>query len=99
MGETVGLLGSDGLFFLCGFYFWGENSDAFEAVEGARGKALIVAKPAFPPRAPPFRARSCSRLWGCVELLTGRWMLRYREGEKCNIAAEKIGILNLGYMI
>ena len=67
------------VFFLCGFYFGGENGDAFEAVEGARGKALRVAKPAFPPRAPPFRARSCSRLWGCVELLTGQWMLRYRE--------------------
>ena len=29
------------------------------------GKALGVAKPAFPPRAPPFRARRCYALW-CV---------------------------------
>ena len=42
-------------------------------------KKVMLGKPAFPPRAPPFRARSCSRSWGCVELLTGRWMLRYRE--------------------
>ena len=27
------------------------------------GKALGVTKPAFPPRAPPFRARHCSALW------------------------------------
>ena len=27
------------------------------------GKALGVTKPAFPPRAPPFRARRCSALW------------------------------------
>ena len=27
------------------------------------GKALRVTKPAFPPRAPPFRARRCSALW------------------------------------
>ena len=27
------------------------------------GKALGVTKPAFPPRAPPFRARRCSSLW------------------------------------
>ena len=31
MGETVGLFGSDGLFFLCGFYFGGEKGDAWEA--------------------------------------------------------------------
>ena len=29
------------------------------------GKALGVTKPAFPPRAPPFRARRCYALW-CV---------------------------------
>ena len=28
----------------------------------ARGKALGVTKPVFPPRAPPFRARRCSAL-------------------------------------
>ena len=39
----------------------------------ARGKALKVAKPAFPPRAPPFRARFLERtLW---------WMSRYWEGD------------------
>ena len=30
------------------------------------GKALGVTKPAFPPRAPPFRARRCSALWYAV---------------------------------
>ena len=30
------------------------------------GKALGVTKPAFPPRAPPFRARRCSALWCAV---------------------------------
>mgnify|MGYP004669293909 CR=1 FL=1 len=43
-----------------------------------RGKALKVAKPAFPPRAPPFRARNCCRLWECVKVLAGRWILRCR---------------------
>ena len=42
---------------------------------GTRGKALKVAKPAFPPRAPPFRARSCCRLWNYVKILEGRWIL------------------------
>ena len=42
----------------------------------ARGKALRVAKPAFPPRAPPFRARSCCALWKCEYILVGRWILR-----------------------
>ena len=42
---------------------------------GTRGKALKVAKPVFPPRAPPFRARSCCRLWNYVKILEGRWIL------------------------
>ena len=42
---------------------------------GTRGKALKVAKPAFPPRAPPFQARSCCRLWNYVKILEGRWIL------------------------
>ncbi|RYT38485.1 hypothetical protein EAI83_06005 [Blautia sp. aa_0143] len=42
---------------------------------GTRGKALKVAKPAFPPRAPPFRARSSCRLWEYVKILEGRWIL------------------------
>ena len=45
---------------------------------GTRGKALKVAKPAFPPRAPPFRARSCCRLGECVKVLAGRWILLCR---------------------
>ena len=48
----------------------------------ARGKALRVAKPAFPPRAPPFRARSCCMLWKCEYVLVGRWILRCWQ---CNV--------------
>mgnify|MGYP000661177701 CR=1 FL=1 len=48
----------------------------------ARGKALKVAKPAFPPRAPPFRARSCCMLWKCEYVLVGRWILRCWQ---CNV--------------
>ncbi len=40
----------------------------------SRGKALKVAKPAFPPRAPPFRARElllvvemCARVGGAMD--------------------------------
>lgn len=38
----------------------------------ARGKALRVAKPAFPPRAPPFRARILRRtLWNVLRYWLG----------------------------
>ena len=50
----------------------------FKAEKMRGGKALKVAKPAFPPRAPPFRARSCCRLWECVKVLAGRWILLCR---------------------
>ena len=43
-----------------GFPFLG-NTLAWAGLRG--GKALGVTKPAFPPRAPPFRARRCSALW------------------------------------
>ena len=46
------------------------------------GKALGVTKPAFPPRAPPFRARSCCALWKCEYILVGRWILRCWQ---CNV--------------
>ena len=52
---------------LSGGPFWHEA--------GTTGKALKVAKPAFPPRAPPFRARSCCRLWNYVKILEGWWIL------------------------
>ena len=38
-----------------------EDTLAWAGLRG--GKALGVTKPAFPPRAPPFRARRCSALW------------------------------------
>ena len=45
----------------------------------ARGKALRVAKPAFPPRAPPFRARFFGAyVVVCVTFLVGRWIRQYR---------------------
>ena len=43
-----------------GFPFRGDTL-AWASLRG--GKALGVTKPAFPPRAPPFRARRCSALW------------------------------------
>ena len=43
-----------------GFPFRGDIL-AWASLRG--GKALGVTKPAFPPRAPPFRARRCSALW------------------------------------
>ena len=43
-----------------GFPFLGDTL-AWASLRG--GKALGVTKPAFPPRAPPFRARRCSALW------------------------------------
>ena len=43
-----------------GFPFRGDTL-AWASLRG--GKALEVTKPAFPPRAPPFRARRCSALW------------------------------------
>ena len=43
-----------------GFPFRGDTL-AWASLRG--GKALGVTKPAFPPRAPPFRARHCSALW------------------------------------
>ena len=43
-----------------GFPFLGDTL-AWAGLRG--GKALGVTKPAFPPRAPPFRARRCSALW------------------------------------
>ena len=39
-------------------------------------------KPVFPPRAPPFRARSCCMLWKCEYVLVGRWILRCWQ---CNV--------------
>ena len=42
-----------------GFPFWG----TLWRGQACEGKALGVTKPAFPPRAPPFRARRCSALW------------------------------------
>ena len=42
-----------------GFPFLGDTL-AWASLRG--GKALGVTKPAFPPRAPPFRARRCSAL-------------------------------------
>ena len=36
----------------------------------------------FPPRAPPFRARSCCMLWKCEYVLVGRWILRCWQ---CNV--------------
>ena len=42
-----------------GFPFRGDTL-AWASLRG--GKALGVTKPAFPPRAPPFRARHCSAL-------------------------------------
>ena len=41
------------------------------------GKALGVTKPAFPPRAPPFRARHCSALWYGSSVLVNACMLLY----------------------
>ena len=46
------------------------------------GKHSELAKPAFPPRAPPFRARSCCMLWKCEYVLVGRWILRCWQ---CNV--------------
>ena len=46
-----------------GFPFLGDTL-AWASLRG--GKALGVTKPAFPPRAPPFRARRCSALWYAV---------------------------------
>ena len=43
-----------------GFPFRGDTL-AWASLRG--GKALGVTKPAFPPRAPPFRARRGSALW------------------------------------
>ena len=43
-----------------GFPFRGDTL-AWASLRG--GKALGVTNPAFPPRAPPFRARRCSALW------------------------------------
>ena len=43
-----------------GFPFRGDTL-AWASLRG--GKALGVTKPAFPPRAPPVRARHCSALW------------------------------------
>ena len=45
------------------FLSWGDTL-AWAVLRG--GKALGVTKPAFPPRAPPFRARRCSALWYAV---------------------------------
>ena len=48
--------------------------DHFGMGQFSRGKALKVAKPAFPPRAPPFRARKlllvvemCARVGGAMD--------------------------------
>ena len=46
------------------------------------GKHSELAKPVFPPRAPPFRARSCCALWKCEYILVGRWILRCWQ---CNV--------------
>ena len=54
----------------------------FKAEEMRGGKHSELAKPAFPPRAPPFRARSCCMLWKCEYVLVGRWILRCWQ---CNV--------------
>ena len=56
-GSGVSLSGGH---FGVGFPFLGDTL-AWAGLRG--GKALGVTKPAFPPRAPPFRARRCSALW------------------------------------
>ena len=61
-GDTlaVGLFPFLGDTLAVGFPFLG---DTLAVGKFARGKALGVTKPAFSPRAPPFRARRCSALW------------------------------------
>ena len=61
-GDTlaVGLFPFRGDSLAVGFPFLGDTL-AWAGLRG--GKALGVTKPAFPPRAPPFRARRCSALW------------------------------------
>ena len=46
-----------------GFPFRGDTL-AWASLRG--GKALGVTKPAFPPRAPPFRARRCATPWSVL---------------------------------
>ena len=61
-GDTLAWAGFPfwGTLWQWGFPFWGTLWQ-WASLRG--GKALGVTKPAFPPRAPPFRARRCSTLW------------------------------------
>ena len=61
-GDTLAWAGFPfwGTLWQWGFPFWGTLWQ-WASLRG--GKALGVTKPAFPPRAPPFRARRCSALW------------------------------------
>ena len=48
------------------------------------GKHSELAKPAFPPRAPPFRACSCCALWGCV------YVCRWRGDGFCGVGCGRL---------
>ena len=66
--KNQGLEFREDIFFPGGGTLWAVELFPFRrdtlAWAGLRGgKALGVTKPAFPPRAPPFRARRCSTLW------------------------------------
>ena len=56
----------------------------FKAEEMRGGKHSELTKPAFPPRAPPFRARSCCALWGCV------YVCRWRGDGFCGVGCGRL---------